>query len=91
MPRKVIKQLPTDKDDIKTAEPGDFCYYLNSSNKPVFAEIQKVITEKDLFVLQVICQQEYKFRSLPFYYCAFSEKDLKGKKRAILRKEHENV
>ena len=91
MARKVLKPVASDKDDIKSAEPGDFCYYLNGSNKPVFAEIQKVFIENDLLVLEVICQQEYKFRALPYYYCSFNEKSLKGKKRIDLKKGEGHV
>lgn len=91
MPKKVLKQEVATKENIKSAEPGDYCYYLNESNKPVFAEIQKVFTENDMLVLEIICQQEYKFRALPYYYCSFDEKQLKGKKRINLKSEHLNV
>ena len=79
------------KEDIRSAEKGDFCYYLNNSNKIGFAEIQSVFTENDLLVLQIICQQEFKFRSLPYYFCSFNENDLKGKKRNVLSEAHLNV
>ena len=85
MPRKKIVKPETRKgDSIESAEVGDFCYYLSTSNKPMFAEIVKVMTEKDILVFQVICQSEYKWMHLPASICAFDEKELKGKKRADL-------
>ena len=85
MPRKKITKPATRVgDDIEKAEPGDFCYYLSMSNKPMFAEIKKVITENDIVVLQIVCQTDYKWLNLPASICAFDERDLKGKKRADL-------
>tara|TARA_B100000900_G_C20499234_1_gene682973 strand:+ start:77 stop:349 length:273 start_codon:yes stop_codon:yes gene_type:complete len=81
--RKNRVQIQTrEGDDIKNAEPGDFCYYLNMSNKPSFAEIKNVVIENDILLFQLVCQQDFKFMTLPFYYCAFDQKDLKGKKRS---------
>ena len=91
MAKKVAPPKPTDKECIQSAVAGDYCYYLNGSNKPVFAEVKKVFVENDLFVLQVICQQEFKFLTLPHYYCAFDEKDLRGKKRSSLKEGSLNV
>ena len=94
MPRKKnLKPEVRTGEDIKNADPGDYCYYLNTSNKPVFAEIKKVFTENDILVFQLICQSEFKYMSIPASLCAFNEKDLKGKKRADLwpKKEGENV
>ena len=83
MPKKIKKSLTLrTEDDIRDAQPGDYCYYLNTSNKAIFAEVNKVFTENDVLVLQIICQQDYKFMSLPYYLCAFDEKQLKGKKRS---------
>ena len=88
MPRKIIPKPSTRlNDDIKNAEPGDYCYYLNTSNKPMLAEIKKVTTENDIIVLHVVGQAEYKFMFLPYYFCSFNEKDLKGKKRANCKKD----
>ena len=85
MARKTIKKPDTRiGDDIVDAQPGDFCYYLNASNKPVFAEIKKVFVEKDILVLYMICQSEFKHINLPAKICAFEEKALKGKKRNLL-------
>ena len=54
MPRKKIEKPATRKgENIAEAEPGDYCYYLSTSNKPMFAEIIKVMTENDILVFQV--------------------------------------
>tara|TARA_A100001011_G_C13961865_1_gene695620 strand:+ start:259 stop:531 length:273 start_codon:yes stop_codon:yes gene_type:complete len=85
MPRKKVTKPETRSgEDINEAQPGDYCYYLSPSNKPMFAEIKKVITENDILVLQLVCQSEYKWLNLPASICAFDERDLKGKKRADL-------
>ena len=85
MARKINKK-PTTRvgDDIESAEPGDYCYYLNASNKPGFAEIQKVFSENSILVFHLVCQAEYKFLNIPAKICAFEEKALKGKKRSML-------
>ena len=87
MPRKKKKSLQEPivlKEDMSLAEPGDYCFFLNYSNKPVFAEIKKVFEENGLTVIQLISQDEFKFMSVPSAICAFNEKELKGKKRAQL-------
>lgn len=82
MPRKKISRPETRAgDDIFDAEPGDYCYYLNISNRPAFAEIKKVFTENDILVLHLICQTEFKYLNVPAKICSFEEKNLKGKKR----------
>ena len=85
MPKKKYSKPSTRTgEEISSAEPGDFCYYLTTSNKTAFAEIKKVLTENDILVFQILCQTDYKFMSLPAIFCAFDEKSLKGKKRADL-------
>ena len=60
MARKIKKVVQPDQrtksedEDIKTAEAGDFCYFLNERNKISLG---------------------------PSFYCSFSQKELKGKKR----------
>ena len=66
------------------AEPGDYCYFLSSTNKVVFAEIKKVFDENGIRVFQIISQDEFKYMSLPADICSFNERSLKGKKRAQL-------
>ena len=85
MPRKKISKPETRTgDSIEEAEPGDYCYYLNYNNKPAFAEIKKVFEESGMKVLHIMCQTDFKFFSVPASICSFEEKDLKGKKRAML-------
>lgn len=67
--------------NITDAEAGDYCYYVDISNKVRFAKIEKTFKENNTFCLQVMCQVDFKFHSLPYYYCSFDEKALKGKKR----------
>ena len=83
MPRKRIKQPETKTGElISVAEPGDYCYYLSKSNKPIFAEITSVRMEKDILIFQIICQVDFKFMWVPAMICAFDPKELKGKKRS---------
>ena len=82
--KKITKPTTRTEEDIISAKPGDYCYYLNGSNKIGFAEIKSVYEEKGILVFQVICQSEFKFLNIPAAICSFDEKDLKGKKRLIL-------
>jgi|TARA_R110000803_G_scaffold29768_1_gene67686 hypothetical protein len=85
MARKRIQKPETRKEDsIEDAEPGDYCYYLSTSNRPVFAEITEVREENGIKLLHLICQVDFKFMNLPATICAFDEKLLKGKKRRDL-------
>ena len=63
--------------DNQSAEPGDFCFYLNESNKPVFAEVQKVFTENDQLIFQIMEEKESKYHIALASKCAFSEKKIK--------------
>ena len=91
MPRKSRQEKPVlREDDIKDANVGDYCYCLNLYNKVYFAEITKTFVENEVLCFTVLCQINYKFNSLPYYYCSFSEKELKGKKRADLKLNNED-
>tara|TARA_R110001599_G_scaffold148208_1_gene331859 strand:+ start:464 stop:739 length:276 start_codon:yes stop_codon:yes gene_type:complete len=82
MARKKIEKTKTRTgESIDTAVPGDFCYYLSTSNKPAFAEIKKVTEENGMKVFQLMCQVDFKFINVLSIICAFNEKELKGKKR----------
>ena len=74
------------EDDIKEAEVGDYCYFLNERNKISWGEIRGVVCEHGLLGFQIVCQKEYRHYSLPHMWCSFDEKALKGKKR-----EHYNL
>ena len=86
MARKKIKApvAASQKNDIDSAEPGDYCYYLNSNNKIMFAEIKKTLQENDVKLLQIICQTDFRFLTIPAKVCSFTEALLKGKKRKEL-------
>ena len=88
--RKIIPPEPTRKksreDDIKEAEVGDYCYFLNERNKIMWGEIRDVFSENNLIGFKIVCQREYRHYSLPHLWCSFDEKALKGKKR-----EHFNL
>ena len=85
MARKKIEKPKTRKEDsIEDAQPGDYCYYLSPSNRPVFAEVMSVIEERGIKVLQLMCQVDFKFLNIPAMICSFDEKSLKGKKRRDL-------
>jgi len=80
--RKRIEKQATRKEDLITdAVAGDYCYYLSTSNKPVFAEIKSVRDESGIKTLLLMCQVDYKFLTVAADICAFDEKALKGKKR----------
>ena len=79
-PRDVDEHV-SDKDDIRTAESGDFCYFLDDNNKICWGEIYRVFTEQKILGFSIVCQTEYRHYSVPAEFCSFSKKDLKGKKR----------
>ncbi len=89
--KKLSKPKTRLGDDISEANPGDYCYFLNGSNRPVFSEIIKVLEERGMLVFQLMCQTDYKFIHVPAMICSFEEKQLKGKKRADLCPEVYNV
>ena len=37
-----------------------------------------------MLCFEMICQAEYKFKAIQSYFCSFSEKSLKGKKRSLI-------
>ena len=85
--RKIKIQTPdlnnrvSDKDDIRTAEVGDFCYFLDGGNKICWGEIKRVVTENKILGFFIVCQTEYRHYSIPAAFCSFEKKALKGKKR----------
>ena len=87
MARKIKKVVQPDQrtksedEDIKTAEAGDFCYFLNERNKISLGNITSVFVEREIIGFQIICQREFRHYAIPSFYCSFSQKELKGKKR----------
>lgn len=64
-------------DDIKTAKPKEFCYFIDNFKKIWWGEIQKVMTENDQLIFQIIEEKESKYYIVPACRCAFSEKIIK--------------
>jgi len=82
--KKVNIKVQDPEADIQSANPGDYCYYLDRSNKIHFAEITKTFLDNKMLCFEMICQAEYKFKAIQSYFCSFSEKSLKGKKRSLI-------
>ena len=64
-------------DDINTAKPGEFCYFIDRNKKIWWGEIQKIITENDELIFQIMEEKESKFYIVLAKECAFSEKIIK--------------
>ena len=82
MPRKKrITKSKIDKsrflDDITTAKQGEFCYFIDRNRKIWWGEIQKILTENDELVFQIMEERESKFYVVLAKNCSFSEKIIK--------------
>ena len=64
-------------DDITTAKPGEFCYFLDRWKKIWWGEIQKTIIENEELIFQIMEEKESKFHTVLAKNCAFSEKIIK--------------
>jgi len=64
-------------DDISTAKPGEFCYFIDRNKKILWGEIQKIIKENDELIFQIMEEKESKFYVILAKDCAFSEKIVK--------------
>ena len=64
-------------DDITTAKPGEFCYFIDRNNKIMWGEIQKTFTENDELIFQIMEEKESKYMIVLAKKCAFSEKIIK--------------
>ena len=64
-------------DDITTAKPGEFCYFIDRFKKIGWGEIQKTITENEQLVFQIMEETESKFYTVLASNCSFSEKIIK--------------
>ncbi len=71
----------SEKDDIKSAEVGDYCYFLDGNSRIAWGLIDKVFTERGMLGFNIICQVEFRHYAIPSEYCSFDKKYLKGKKR----------
>ena len=64
-------------DDITTAKPGEFCYFIDNNKKIFWGEIQKIFTENDELVFQIMEERDSRFYAVYAKNCAFSEKIIK--------------
>lgn len=64
-------------DDITTAKPGEFCYFIDRNKKILWGEIQKIFTENDQLVFQIMEERDSRFYAVYAKDCAFSEKIIK--------------
>lgn len=69
-------------DDINTAKPKEFCYFIDRFNKIWWGEIQDIISENDQLIFKIIEEKESKYYVIPSNRCAFSEKIIKEIKSA---------
>ena len=69
-------------DDITTAKPGEFCYFIDRFNKIWWGEIQDIINENNQLIFKIIEEKESKYYVIPANRCAFSEKLIKEIKSA---------
>jgi hypothetical protein len=70
-------------DDIKTAKPKEFCYFIDNFKKIWWGEIQKIVKENDGLLFEIIEEKESKYYTVPVERCAFSEKLIKEIKSGI--------
>ena len=60
--KKRTTKLKIDKsrflDDITTAKPGEFCYFIDRNKKILWGEIQKVFTENDQLIFQIMEEKD---------------------------------
>ena len=82
--KKQITKSKMDKsrllDDITTAKPGEFCYFIDYSKKIGWGEIQKISSENEELVFQIMEEKESRYVTVLAKYCSFSEKLIKEKK-----------
>ena len=64
-------------DDITTAKPGEFCYFLDRWKKICWGEIQNILTENDELIFQIMEEKESKYMTVLAKNCSFSEKIIK--------------
>ena len=79
--KRINKKSKIDKsrllDDITTAKPGEFCYFIDRNKKILWGEIQKIFTENDQLVFQIMEERDSRFYAVYAKDCAFSEKIIK--------------
>jgi hypothetical protein len=79
--RKRITKSKIDKtrllDDINTAKPGEFCYFIDRWKKIGWGEIQKITKENNELIFQIMEEKESKYMTVLARNCSFSEKIIK--------------
>tara|TARA_B100000282_G_scaffold288817_1_gene257868 strand:- start:444 stop:710 length:267 start_codon:yes stop_codon:yes gene_type:complete len=64
-------------DDINTAKPGEFCYFIDRWKKIGWGEIQKITEENEELIFQIMEEKESKYITVSSKNCSFSEKIIK--------------
>ena len=64
-------------EDITKAEPKDFCYFIDYMRRIHHGEIQKVFTENNQLLFQIMEVKESKYHIVLASKCAFNEKRIK--------------
>ena len=79
--KKRVNKSKIDKsrilDDITTAKPGEFCYFIDRQKKIQWGEIQKTFIENDKLIFQIMEEKESKYMTVLASNCSFSEKLIK--------------
>jgi len=79
--KRINKTSKIDKDrlldDITTAKPGEFCYFIDNNKKIFWGEIQKVTKENDNLLFHIMEEKDSRFYAIDSSKCAFSEKIIK--------------
>ena len=64
-------------EDITIAKPKDFCYFIDYTRKIHWGEIQRVFTENNQLLFQIMEEKESRYYIIPAFNCAFCEKKIK--------------
>ena len=79
--KRVKRKTKIDKskifEDITKAEPKDFCYFIDYMRRIQQGEIQKVFTENNQLLFQIMDVKESKYYIVLASKCAFNEKKIK--------------
>jgi len=81
--KRIDRQITAERtlEDIKTAKPNEYCYFVDYCNKIRWGQIHKIINENNKMFIVPVCQADHKYYVIPVEYCSFNEKSLKGVKR----------
>jgi hypothetical protein len=83
--KKITKTKKINKkklfEDITKAEPKDFCYFIDYVRKIHWGEIQKVMTENNQLLFQIMDERESRYYIVLASKCSFDENKIKEMKR----------